>query len=94
MKNGEQNGWRVFTLEDAYADRRPESAEEAYRRGYADGWIKALDAMHDAMFGEHAPRQAAYDRLWTFWEHTLSAWRRGDCSKTVFPPEPERELSE
>ncbi len=53
----------------------PETAEEAYRWGYHDGWVQAIDALHDQMFQHGRSRQAAYDVAWSFWVE-LFDWMR------------------
>jgi hypothetical protein len=61
-------------------------AEEAYRRGYRDGWIQAAGTMYDLMSGHQLPLQAAYDACWNHWVMTLLPWRLGDRSWIVSPP--------
>ncbi len=69
-------------------ERRPieERLEGEYRRGYRDGWIQAVLAMHELMFRKGLNRQAAYDACYDFWEAELLEWAAGDCSQTVWPP--------
>jgi hypothetical protein len=61
-------------------------AEEAYRRGYRDGWIQAAETMHDLMSDRQLPLQAAYDACWNHWAMTLLPWRLGVRSRIVSPP--------
>ncbi|MBI3957243.1 MAG: hypothetical protein HY328_00440 [Chloroflexi bacterium] len=57
-----------------------ETPEQAYRRGYTDGYVQALN---DAYHSQSIPR-----RLWDFWHNTLSAWaKRGDDGAEEFPPQ-------
>lgn len=86
MSDKGANGWQIFTLADAYKEREPESAEAAYRRGYCDGWIQAVEAMHDLMFDRRLSRQAAYEQAWDHWQGALAKWRHGDTSAVVWPP--------
>lgn len=64
----------------------PELPEHAYRRGYHDGWVMAIDALHDLMFQERHSRQRAYDLAWEHWEGPLLDWLHGDCTCEVWPP--------
>lgn len=77
-------------LEAMSPERRRESE---YRRGYADGWIQAAGAMVDLMFKKRLKREVAYDQCFDHWQFTLIDWMRGDCSKTVLPPELGKEVS-
>jgi hypothetical protein len=61
-------------------------AEEAYRRGYRDGWIQAAETMYDLMSDRQLPLQAAYDACWNHWMMTLLPWRLGGHDRSVLPP--------
>jgi len=58
----------------------PESAEQAYRRGYRDGYIAALQNV----YGNRSIPQ----RHWSFWRDDLFAWVRAaqDNFRLQFPP--------
>jgi hypothetical protein len=60
--------------------------EEAYRRGYRDGWIQAAETMYDLMSDRQLPLQAAHDTCWNHWMTTLLPWRLGDRSQMISPP--------
>jgi hypothetical protein len=79
-----------------------ETAEEGYRRGYADGFIVAVNYMHDwpSHLGrdqlldrllEFRPSQLGMeqllDRMFDFWQEDLMPWRNGDCTREVPPPD-------
>jgi hypothetical protein len=70
----------------------PETAEEGYRRGYADGFIVAVNYLHDWPSHLHRdqlldrllelrPRQLGMeqllDRMFDFWRQDLMRWRNG-----------------
>ena len=59
-------------------DAPPETAEQAYRRGYRDGFIAALMAAHP----NGVPKQ-----LWDFWQETLLKWENTDNDHFVLPPQ-------
>ena len=83
-------GSTLADLERALANiPREELGEHEYRRGYADGYIVAVEAMHDLMFDRGLSRQAAYDKQWQHWHGALLSWVSGDCSEVVSPPEVE-----
>ena len=60
----------------------PESREEAYRRGYRDGFVVALEELYTATKKANRGREtkggwAAYLTLWDFWETgALHHWAR------------------
>ncbi len=88
MGDGEK-GYKGST----WADIPPETAELGYRRGYCDGWVQALDAMHDLLFKGRMSREEAYEYLWEYGVNgPLADWRgRGHGKKAdrmEFPPEP------
>ena len=57
-------------------DRARETAEAAYRRGYQDGWLHALEALHDLAYNASPEDQAAFERLWDFgFRGALHEWR-------------------
>ena len=64
----------------------PEKPEHSYRRGYHDGWVQAIDALHDLMFRDGLSRQAAYDAAWDHGERELAEWVKADCDKETWPP--------
>ncbi len=68
---------------------RPAGYEAEYRRGYRDGWIQAVEAMHDLMFQAGMARQAAYERCWKHGERTLWEWSITSTGVIVQPPEVE-----
>lgn len=57
-----------------------ETAEQAYRRGYADGYIQALNDVYRS--------RPIRQQLWDFWHNTLFDWvKRGDDGETTeLPP--------
>lgn len=59
----------------------PETAEEAYRRGYLDGWIAAYYAAP-----YRRDQEMAYNRMLDHWAGPLEEWMRGDCTCKVPPP--------
>lgn len=48
--------------------------EAAYRRGYADGWAGAIDAMRKLMLQDGLSSRAAYDACWSHWRSALFEW--------------------
>lgn len=84
----ESSETKVTTWQDIQ-DAGPESPEHAYRRGYHDGWILAIDAMHDLMFRDGLGRQKAYDAAWDHWHKALADWldRAGDNAEIEYAPE-------
>lgn len=74
----------------------PESAEEAYRRGYRDGWLKCREAFHECQSGGFS-RQEALDLTDEYIFGPLQDWQdRGEqegASGADWPPDftvPER----
>lgn len=90
----EDEGKIRYTFDEllsADEENRPgsEAQECEYRRGYADGWIQAVEAIHDLMFSNHLSRHAAYDACWAHWRDALATWRHTDTdrlSKSVKVP--------
>lgn len=71
----------VFTYADIdrlLNEEPPElTREREYRRGYVDGWIQAIDALHDLLFQYRLSRQQAYDVAWNHAIHgELLEWKR------------------
>jgi hypothetical protein len=67
----------------------PERAEGAYRRGYCDGFIVAMDLIWELMFMQKRTRQEAYDLAVGFHQHDLTDWLsacKDDC-EMVLPPQ-------
>ncbi len=58
-----------------------ETTEQAYRRGYSDGYVAALNAIY-------AKREIP-EKHWNFWHNILEGWRRRAEENNVFelPPE-------
>ena len=48
--------------------------EPAYRRGYADGWAGAIDAMRELMFEDGFGSREAHDACWNHWRSSLFEW--------------------
>lgn len=81
---------KTFTISDL-AKAHEETAEQAYRRGYCDGWVVALDTIHDMLFQWRLSRQKAYDFLWMYGMYgKLHDWKVASWSddKEVLPPYP------
>lgn len=67
---------------DEYHQTLGATATEAdYRRGYADGYIVALQDYAGGLLNEDIP-----DELFDFWQADLTTWARGDASKRIEPP--------
>ena len=65
-----------------YHETLEETATEAdYRRGYADGYITALQDYAGGLENEDIP-----DELFDFWQADLTTWALGDASKRIEPP--------
>ena len=58
----------------------PETAEEAYRRGYLDGFIAALERVY-------AEKEIPPEH-WDFWHDTLYNWQKTNPETIVLPPGP------
>ena len=73
-------------------DLRLPSPEEArhrevhYRRGYYDGWLAGIEAMHDLMNVRGLTFQQAYEAALAFQERELLDWRNTESSLLVRPP--------
>lgn len=85
-------GLRFWTAKELMAaNLPPETAEEAYRRGYRDGYIVALGDFYAAL--RHGRRQVSQraektmDALCSFYDHALFAWQDGDTTKRELPPD-------
>jgi len=66
-----------FTMPDVCdaLEKLPAShPEAAYRRGYADGWAGAIDAMRMLMFQDGLSSRAAHDACWNHWRNALFEW--------------------
>ena len=74
-------------------DLPPETAEEAYRRGYRDGFIVAVQAFYDSLTAGRLPSERAtvvMEALANFHDEVLLEWQRDDRSEVVPPPQFER----
>lgn len=56
----------------------PEKAEEAYRRGYRDGYVAALQAVYS--------NREIPEKHWNHWEKTLFDWEQTVTGRMVLPP--------
>lgn len=57
-----------------------ESREHAFRRGHADGWLHALDAIADLLVDEKLTFKEAYNAMMLFAKHgAMRQWVDGDC---------------
>lgn len=80
QKEGEVSDDLVTRRGSSWADIPQPTQEEEnerereYRRAYRDGWVQAIDAMHDLMFQDRLSRQAAYDRCWEHLNGPLLEW--------------------
>lgn len=63
-----------------------EYREMTYRRGYADGWIVAIEAMWNLMVPGRCSRSDAYDRCYDHYMQALGEWKRGPWTKEDWPP--------
>lgn len=57
------------------------ATEADYRRGYADGYIKAIQDYAGGLLDEDMP-----DELVDFWQQNLVAWSLHDASRRIEPP--------
>ena len=71
----------ILTVSDLAA-MSPENAEQAYRRGYADGYIVGVQDVIAAL-GLVEPPSA----VWQHWQDALTTWVRETSSERVTPPE-------
>ncbi|MEZ4865328.1 MAG: hypothetical protein R3C14_28725 [Caldilineaceae bacterium] len=62
------------------ADFPPETAEEAYRRGYVDGMI---------VYADYLAEGVPADWLARFRERVLFEWMRTETDKEIWPPLPD-----
>lgn len=70
------------------ANLPPETAEQAYRRGYHDGWLVSLNMLSEAMHGGMTLQQA-WAACLAHHDGALHRWANG-CKpddKEVWPPE-------
>ncbi len=72
---------QTMTLDELLA-LPPETSEQAYRRGYCDGYIVALQ--------EAAGNRPVNAKLWNFWQNNLIDWMKKANSETKMelPPTP------
>ena len=56
----------------------PETSEQAYRRGYRDGYVAALQAVYG--------NRGIPSHLWAFWQDTLLEWQKSGENRVVLPP--------
>jgi hypothetical protein len=71
------NIFKPYTLAELLA-RPDETAEQAYRRAYRDGYVAALQAAYRS---RDIPK-----KLWDFWQDTLLEWGKHDTDRMVPPP--------
>ena len=85
-----EHRFQFFSLEEISeicALEPAESAEHGYRRGYLDGWVRAIVTMSEMMMENGFTRLAAIDACWDFWQWgELPAWLRGNCARQDWPP--------
>ncbi len=62
------------TSELLNADLPPEPPEQAYRRGYSDGWVECLNALDD-LLKEGMSYDDALQRCWDHWDGPLDTWK-------------------
>lgn len=60
--------------------------EGAYRDGYHDGWIEAVNAIGALMFDRRLTRDQAHQRVFDFWQEELARWKQTDMGKRIPPP--------
>jgi len=60
---------------------QPESSEQAYRRGYTDGFIQALN------YAFLDQDQDIPEKLFSFWQYQLIDWSQAAQDKEEAPPE-------
>lgn len=82
---------RVYTMADIARelDALPLETlrEMEYRRGYVDGWVQAVDALHDLMFDYRLDRQAAYEVAWNHGMYgELWKWKHAARDGFKMPP--------
>jgi len=61
----------VYDLVEELVEKPPEAA---YRRGYGDGWLGAIDAMRGLMFEDGLSSREAHDACWNHWRNALFEW--------------------
>lgn len=78
------NEWKINTLVDAYAPREITASdlEDAYRRGYCDGFIAAAEQM----INSSGSKRQAYDMMWNHWQGPLANWRHDKNKDGCFLP--------
>jgi hypothetical protein len=62
-----------------------ETVEGAYRRGYAAGYMVAINDMANKPH-RLSMMHLLEEMLW-FWETDLLKWQSGDCTDRVLPPQ-------
>jgi hypothetical protein len=62
----------------------------AYRDGYCDGFLVAVDTMYE-LLSKRIGKDRAYNICEEFYNDALCEWRRGDCSKKELPPDIRKE---
>lgn len=78
---------RISELLRAQQRGEPErfaAVEGAYRHGYHDGWVTALDALYERI--PHHGRDGAFSVCFAFWMRDLLAWAREAPLHFRFPP--------
>lgn len=85
---------RVWTGKELFeSEPEPEVPEHAYRRGYRDGWVVAVQELHH--ISERVKSlSVAYDAVWTHWERGLLRWTHEEDPKIIMPPAIPREVLE
>lgn len=64
---------------------RTVAEEQEYRRGYADGWIDAMNAFMDLMQTQQLSKEVAYEALYDHWQALDCEWRE-QGGTFVLPP--------
>lgn len=69
--------FQPMTLSELLA-QPPETGEQAYRRGYRDGYVAALQAVYAS--------RGIPPHLWDFWQDTLLDWQKRGETSVELPP--------
>lgn len=81
---------KIYSLREFLAEEfPPEPAESAYRRGYSDGYARAVRDLATAHRLGYYRTMHALDVLATFWSRVLYKWRlnaRGSNPSEEWPP--------